>query len=134
MKISAKQYAHAIFELTDNENKKKIDPVIGKFVAQIKKNGHMKLSQEIIIQFKKIYDKTHNIVSATITTAFPLNTTQKKSVENFIAQEYDATGVTTTYCEDPNVKGGIVIRVGEEIIDASVDRRMKMINDALLRS
>ncbi|PID52790.1 MAG: hypothetical protein CR972_00030 [Candidatus Moraniibacteriota bacterium] len=131
MKVSSKQYAQTLFELTDRKNDDESKNVIEKFVAHMKKNGHLALSREVIEQFEKIYNTTHNIVTATITTAFPLQNAQKDIVEKYIAREYGANSVVTTYYEDKNIKGGVIIRVDDEILDASIDGKLRLINNAL---
>lgn len=131
MKISPRQYAQTLYDLTDGKSEKEVEGVIEKFVKSMKNNGQLRFSGEIIAQFEKVYNAAHNIVTATVTTAFPLQNAQKDVVEKYIADEYGAKSVVTTYCEDKSIKGGVIIRVGDEILDASVDGKLKLINNAL---
>lgn len=131
MKVSAKQYARALYELTEGKSEKEIDGVITDLVARMKKNGHLKFSQDVIALFEKEYNDANSIVTATVVSAFPLQETQKDSVESYIKDRYSATQVIAEYCEDKSVKGGVVITVGDEVLDASVSGKLKQINQAL---
>ena len=131
MKVSPRQYAQALYDLTEGKSESEIDSIIKKFLKNVKNNGQMRFSREIITQFEKIYNAANNIIAATVTTAFPLQNAQKDIMEKYIADEYDASNVVATYCEDKNIKGGVIIRVGDEVLDASVDGKLKLINNAL---
>lgn len=132
MKVSPKQYAHALFDLTQGKEHGEINTIITDFVARVKKNGHLRFSHNIIAQFEKIYNNAHSIITATVTSAFPLQNAQKDVLEKYIMDTYHAKKIIATYCEDKNVRGGVVIRVGDEVLDASVDGRLRMITHALL--
>ncbi len=131
MKISPRQYAQTLYELTDGKSTDAVAEVIAQFVAQMKKNGHLRYATEIITQFEKIYNAEHDIVTATVTTAFPLADQQKTAVERYIKETYSATDVVTVYREDQYIKGGIVIRVADEVVDASISGKLQCITHAL---
>lgn len=133
MKVSVKQYAQTLYELTSGKNEHDVRAVVADFVAQMKRNGHMKIARGVIAEFEKVYNNAHGIVVATVTSAFPLSDMQKASVEKYITMRYGARTVAVTYHGDEGIRGGIVIKVGDEVLDASVNGRLKALHRALTR-
>lgn len=133
MKVSVKQYAQTLYELTDDKGDQEISDIVAKFVAKMKYDGHMRMAKNVIVAFEQVYNDAHGIVVATVTSAFPLSDTQKTSVEQYIAKRYSAQSVALTYHEDAHIKGGIVIRVADEVLDASVNGRLKALHRALMQ-
>jgi F-type H+-transporting ATPase subunit delta len=128
MKVSVKQYANILFDLTQNKSESEIDKVIVRFVAQMKKTGDLKKSCDIIRQFGIVYNKRHNIIEAIITSARQLNINEQDKIKVFIAKRYNVTDVSMKYIIDNKIKGGIIIRVDDEVFDGSVSGRMKILS------
>jgi F-type H+-transporting ATPase subunit delta len=131
MKVSAKQYANTLFELTKDKSELEIDKIIVQFVAQMKKMGDLKKSRDIIGQFDTVYNEKHNIIEAVVTSARQLSMNEQKKVKAFITKYYNATEVSMKYIIDNKIKGGIIIKVGDEILDGSVLGRIKVLNNNL---
>ncbi len=131
MKISPKQYAQTLFEITKDKDQKQITMIIERFVNELRKNGHMKFSAQIIRSFEKVYNEKNNIVQARVITASKLVESQKDSVTEKIVEMYAAKQAEVTYSENKKIKGGIIIRVGDEVIDASVQKRLRLLAQQL---
>jgi F-type H+-transporting ATPase subunit delta len=131
MKVSAKQYANTLFELTKDKSELEIDKIIVQFVAQMKKMGDLKKSRDIIGQFDTVYNEKHNIIEAVVTSARQLSMNEQEKVKAFITKYYNATEVSMKYIIDNKIKGGIIIKVGDEILDGSVLGRIKVLNNNL---
>ena len=130
-KISSKQYAQALFELTEGKDEAEIDKIIKKFLVQVKKNDDWKLKNEIIDQFVSIYNKSHNIVEAEVSSSRQLTQDQIKQIEDFIKDKYNAKQVNITQEIDKDLIGGIVIRANGEVIDMSVHNKMQQLHKKL---
>lgn len=131
MKVSAKQYASTLYDLTNEKSDSEIDDVIVKLVAYMKKTGDMKKSQDVINQFGEIYNKKNNIVEANIISARELNTDEQKKARLFIKEKYKSDSVVMNNVIDENIKGGIIIRVGDEILDGSISGRINKLKLSL---
>jgi F-type H+-transporting ATPase subunit delta len=132
MKVTARQYAQTLFEVIQDLPQQQVPQIIAKFVAQIKHNGDLTHSKGIISAFGEIYDRAYSIVAATVTSARSLTDEQKEGIEAFIKKKYDAKDVNLAYAVDEGITGGIIIRVGDEIIDASVKGRMLTMKQYLM--
>ena len=131
MKISTKQYANALYELTEGKDESQIDDLITRFVAQMKKMGDIKKAKEVVNQFEAIYNKKNGIVKAVVTTTRKLTDTENDEVIEFIKKKYNVANVEMDTVIDKNIKGGIIIKVGDEVLDGSVNGRLNKLKLSL---
>lgn len=67
--------------------------------------------------------------SATVTSALPLTEEERAQVRNDLAQRTGASQVE--FRVDPSILGGLVIRVGDKIVDSSVAGRMEAMRQSI---
>ena len=134
MKISAKQYAQTVYELTKGKNQQNMQNIIVQFVQLLKKNGHMKMGAQITAKFADVYNAENGIIAAKVTSAYPLSDAQKTHIMKFVQKRFSVSNVELQYVMDQSIKGGIVIRVGDEVIDASVLGRLKNMKKSLMNN
>ncbi len=128
MKVSAKQYANTLYSLTESKGEREIDQVIVKFVSYLKKTGNLKKSHDIVEQFNAVYNEQHNIIEATVTSARTLDINEQNKIKLFIGNHYGASDVIAQYVIDRKIKGGIIIKVGDEVLDGSIQQRINILN------
>lgn len=134
MKISARQYAQTLHDLTTKADRADVPKIIGRFVHEMKKNGHIKIGKQIIDQFEMIYNVHNHITKAKITTAHDIDANQKSQIESYIKRMYSSQKVEATYEKDATITGGVIIRVGSEILDASIRKRMAVLSKNLIHN
>jgi F-type H+-transporting ATPase subunit delta len=132
MKVSAKQYAQTMYDLTKGKDQQGIHGVIVQFVQLLKKNGHVTMGSQIISRFEDVYNAERGIVVAKVVSALPLDDVQKTHIAKFVQKRFSASNVELHYDVDPSIKGGIIVRVGDEVIDASIAGRVKNMRKALM--
>ena len=133
MKISTQQYAKVLLELTENKTEKEIGDIIARFAEQLKKDGQIKNYKKIIENFSKVYNSAHGIVEAEVTTSRKLESHQVHQVEKFIKEKYAAKDVVINNTIDENIKGGVIVRVGDEVLDASVSNQLRRLKRELVK-
>jgi F-type H+-transporting ATPase subunit delta len=93
---------------------------------------HRRLSElsGIIAALSSLIDDHRGETTAEVTTARPLDDAQK---DHIAAALKKATGrnVRLTVLEDPSILGGLVIRTGSLLVDASVSARLARLSRAL---
>lgn len=67
--------------------------------------------------------------SAEVTSALPLNEDEKASVKSEILTKVGAQAVT--FRVDPSILGGLVIKVGDKVLDASVSGKLENLHQSL---
>ena len=65
-----------------------------------------------------------------ITSARPLTEADLKAIVKKLEQKYQAT-VRVTQKVDPEIMGGLIIRMGDEVIDASVKTNLSRLSSTL---
>lgn len=131
MKVNAAQYANTLYDLTEGKEKSRVNSIVEKFTALLIKNRQIKLAGKIIEKFSGIYNQKNGIVEAEIATARKLESSQVHKVKSYIKEKYKAKEVVLNNKIDENIKGGIVIKVGDEVIDASLKSHLINLNKLL---
>ena len=107
-----------------------LDPITTNFLGVLARNGRKRELRPIIRAFKRIAADHRGEISAEITSAHPLKDDQ---VEALKAQLGKRAGrdVTIEAQVDPDILGGIVIKLGSEMIDASIRTKLNRLASAM---
>jgi len=120
MRISPKQLAQTLYDLTEDKNKADIEKSVAYFARYIYMNRKLKLVDKIAEQFGKIWNQKNSIVEASVATRKKLEERELKKVKNFVKEKYHAKEIVLENIADESIKGGMVLRVGDEVFDGSV--------------
>ncbi len=126
MKITPRQYAQALYDALQAPGAH-TSAVITQFVRLLKSNGNLSMASHIVRHFTILADAADGTVRATVTMAHEPDVQQDKAIRAFIATKYDANRAEVAYVTDVRVRGGFVVRVGDEEYDASVRRRLQLL-------
>ena len=131
MKISTSQYAQALLELTNGKSEQEVNMITKKFAAQLKRDGQLKNSKKILDKFEEAYNGAHGIVKATIVMRQASTDSSVKEIEEFVKKKYGATQVEMEMVVDAAIKGGIIIKVGDEVMDGSIAHKLDRLKNIL---
>lgn len=131
MKITTQQYAKTLLELTENKTEKEISGVVAHFIDVLKKNKQMKNASKIIEKFSRLYNIEHGIVEATVITRDKIADGEIKKIKNYVKEKYGAREIIINNIIDEKIKGGIIIKVRDEILDGSIANQLKKFKKAL---
>ena len=131
MKISTSQYAQTLLELTENKSQEEISAIVKKFAEVLKNDGQLKNAGKIMEKFSEIYNAKHGIVEAEVISARELSSEQVYQMEIFVKEKYDGNAVEIRNIVDEKIKGGVVIKVGDEVLDGSVAGKLKKLKKEL---
>ncbi len=124
MKITAKQYAQILYDLTDGKSKPEVETSVADFARYLRDERKLKLAEKIVEHFGAIYNKKRGVVEADVATAEKMNEPMVKKVKHFLKDKYQAKEVVIQNTVDKNIKGGILIKVGDEVIDGSINGKL----------
>ncbi|HRY82805.1 MAG TPA: ATP synthase F1 subunit delta [Candidatus Moranbacteria bacterium] len=133
MKITATQYAKTLYEMTEKKSQKEIDNVMENFVKVLAKNNQLKFKKNIIAKFEEIYDRENGIVTAQVVSREKLESGMIKKITDFLKSKYKAKEVVVENKIDENIKGGIIIKVGDEVLDGSVINQLNNLKKMLVK-
>lgn len=133
MRVSAKQYAQILYDLTDGKSKPEIEKTAFDFARYIYRNRKLKIAGKIIEQFASIHDKKKAIVEVEAATRKKLDDAEVKKIKHFVKDKYGAKKVVLKNVVDEKIKGGIVLKVGDEVIDGSVRGKLERLKEMLVK-
>ena len=107
-----------------------ITPEVVELVLLMVRRGRPRAIQAMIGHFGELLRRERGIVLAEIRTALPLDEAQRGSVEERLAQ---LTGEMVEMNEvvDESLIGGIAVRIGDRLYDASVRNRLERLRARL---
>jgi F-type H+-transporting ATPase subunit b len=77
-----------------------------------------------------IEGETLSGANAEVTSALPLTPEEQETVRNDIVRKM-GSGASISFRVDPNILGGLVIRVGDKVLDGSVSGKLQGLNQSL---
>lgn len=117
-------------DVVDKVLKDKVDPMVVNFVKVLVSNQRINSFNETVKAYKEHYQKVNNIVNVVVTTAKPLSDTQReKLLEKLKVQVQKPVELTEVI--DLNIMGGIVLKIDNKEINASVKERLNDISKAI---
>lgn len=87
----------------------------------------------IIKEFKNLTNEAHNIIEAEVTTALPLSDEQQIALAKKLGQVTGKNVILKTKI-DVTILGGVVVKIGDKLIDGSVARQLKMLQTTLMNA
>jgi F-type H+-transporting ATPase subunit delta len=99
------------------------DPAVVNFLETLIERHRMPVIFRIRSQFERLWDEENKLLPVEVTSAVELDEATVKSIGDRIGEQ---TGqhVELTSRVDPGILGGIVLRVGNSILDASIKHRL----------
>ena len=113
--------------------KAKFNPTTGKFLGLLAANGRAGDLSAAINAFRVPAAKARGAVSAEVTSAAPLTAAQAKGVAAGLRTALGKNPEITTRV-DPSLLGGIKVRVGSRLFDASLKSKLDSLKFALKRA
>ncbi|HYV15695.1 MAG TPA: ATP synthase F1 subunit delta [Conexibacter sp.] len=99
------------------------DPTIVNFLESLLERHRMPVVFRIRAAYQRLWDEENKLLPVEVTSAVELDKATVKSIGDRIGEQ---TGqrVELTSTVDPDILGGIVLRVGNSILDASIKHRL----------
>jgi F-type H+-transporting ATPase subunit b len=91
----------------------------------------IKAGRVVVLEAQEIEQAKAGEVTAIVTSALPLNEEEQKVVSSGLAEELGQE-LPIEFRRDPAVLGGLVIRIGDKVIDGSVGGRLESLRESLV--
>lgn len=99
-------------------------PLARNFLLLLIRRQRLGLLPRITEVFQEMYNKERGIVVADVTTAVPLDEAHERLVAEQLSRITGGKTVQLRLRTDPKILGGMVARIGDELLDASVATRL----------
>ena len=107
-----------------------LDPITGKFLGVLADNGRLSELKAVIKAVRQLAAGHRGETTAEVTSAFPLDDEQvarlKANLKSRLGRD-----VTIDATVDPNILGGIIVRHGSQMIDASIRTKLNTLANAM---
>jgi F-type H+-transporting ATPase subunit delta len=109
------------------------DPVILNFLKLLIEKHRMPVLFRIRTTFEEMWEEENKLLPVHITSAVELDSETVMQLGDRIAEQTDRT-VDVSAQVDPDILGGIVVRVGNSVLDASVRNRLEQLRRQVARA
>jgi F-type H+-transporting ATPase subunit delta len=111
----------------------KVMPLVSDLLRLLNERGRLSMLLDIVGAFGELLEQKLGKVEVDVTTAKPLSPAQMEQVRKRISQALNRDAVTHQYV-DESIIGGLLIRVEDRLIDASVRHQLAAMKEKLLAS
>lgn len=95
------------------------------------KNHRMNIFAEIVKSFEGLHYQHENIKIAEVTSAVALSETQQQALRDSLSKKYQSQ-IDVRLKVDQSLIQGLVIKIGDDILDNSIKTKFKQLHQALL--
>jgi F-type H+-transporting ATPase subunit delta len=108
----------------------KLDPITTNFVGVLARNGRKKELRAVIKAYRRLAAEHRGEATAEVVTARPLNDSQLAALKQQLRTRA-GRDVNIDATIDPNLLGGIVVKLGSQQIDASIRTKLNRLASAM---
>jgi F-type H+-transporting ATPase subunit delta len=109
------------------------DPTLVNFLELLIENHRMPVIFRTRRQFEALWDRAHQLLPVEVTSAVELDPDEVEELGRKV-REQTGQNVELTSRVDPNILGGIVLRVGNSILDASIKNSLEKLRREVARA
>lgn len=128
MKYTVKQYALSLYQVLTETNPKDHDFVIDNFIRVLKGNKDLPAYEKIVTEVEQLFGTESITSKIEVTTAKEQSYNEKllKDLNKYAKQNADIV-----HKVEPNILGGVVIKVDDTLIDASLKTQLENLREEL---
>jgi F-type H+-transporting ATPase subunit delta len=109
------------------------DPAFANFLKLLIENHRMPVIFRVRRGYDELWEEENKLLPVTITSAVELDKGTVKQIGDRIAEQ-TSRKVDLSSHVDPDILGGIVVRVGNSVLDASVRNRLEQLRKQVARA
>jgi len=111
--------------------KGRVAELVYNFIEVLNSHGRLRLLEQIAAAYGDLLEAKLGNVEVGVTTAQQLGADELEQVRQRVGQTLGKNAIVHQYVDD-SIIGGLVIRVGDQVIDASVKQQLASIRQQLL--
>ena len=131
-KISTKNIARTIYELTRDKQGQELELVLVKITKYLAEKRLLSKAGEILEKLEEIINKEEGIVPVDITFKKIPDKKITEEIEELLKKRYQAKKILTTVKEDKDILGGVKIEGQGEVIDLTYRNKIKQLQNYLI--
>jgi F-type H+-transporting ATPase subunit delta len=109
----------------------RVGKLTGRFLALAVERRREGILSDIYSEFQRLANEARNILPVQVTSAVPLSDQERDALTRALASR-TGKNVTLEVEIDPQIMGGLMLRMGDTVIDGSVRSRLAQLRSRLL--
>ena len=109
------------------------DPIVVNFLKLLIENHRMPVIFRVRRGYEELWEEENKLLPVRVTSAVELDSATVSQIGDKIAEQTGRT-VDLSSEVDPDILGGIVVRVGNSILDASIRNRLEQLRRQVARA
>lgn len=107
-----------------------VDPLLKNFFHLVIAKGRERALPEIAAQFRRLVDRENRVLPVEVQAAAPLSEEITAALKERLAR-ITGQNVRLQTRVDPSLLGGMVIRLGDRVLDASLKKKLELLGEHL---
>jgi len=132
MKITNSQYAQTLFDLVRDGSEKERRLAVTSFAKLLVDRHDAYRLDKILSEFEQTCNKEFNIIQAEMSSLSPLTQETTRLLSEYIKKTSSAQEVIMNFKTDKSILGGVVIKYGDKIFDASLKSRLDKLKERII--
>jgi len=109
----------------------RVDPLTLQFLLLLIDKRRERIALDAETAFRKIADERHGIVRAQVTSAVPLSEAELQQTQDLLTRRTGRQVIIDSRV-DPAILGGLIVRIGDRLLDGSVRTGIHKLRQALV--
>ena len=124
-RISAAEKVETVRQVAEGQ----LSPEAMNLVRMLVEREHSELAPQILTWFERLAEEAQGVLRVQVTTAVPLSEDERAILKRRLGRP-----VRLAEQVDPFIIGGLILRIGDELIDYSLRSRLVALRSTLVRS
>ncbi|MEF2144633.1 MAG: F0F1 ATP synthase subunit delta [Desulfovibrionaceae bacterium] len=109
-----------------------VGQMVRNFFDILAENGRVEVLPAIAVDYKSMLDDAQGVVAGSLVTAFDLSDERRKELAEKLEKQ---TGkkLVLDYATDADILGGVVLKVGDKVLDASLRAQLEILKEQIKR-
>ncbi len=126
--ISVDDQARALTSVLASAN---ITGVASNFIQLVTSKRRLFAISDMIAGYQKLLDTDNGVIHAEVTSAQPLDAAQSQALASALSQVSGGKTVDVNAKVDPSIIGGLVVKLGSRMLDASLKTKLNSIRSLM---
>lgn len=109
----------------------RVSSVVLRFLRVLNRHGRLGLLSALAGESRRLWDRRHRRIPVSVVSAVALEPDQEQRLRERIAGMIDATPILAV-STDPALIGGLIVKVGDQVFDASISNRLEQLRQRLI--
>ncbi|WP_019499098.1 ATP synthase F1 subunit delta [Pseudanabaena sp. PCC 6802] len=111
-----------------------VNPLTLNFLLLLVDRSRILFLEPVCLKFQALLRQMNQIAFAEVTSAVPLSDDQQNTLRHRVREMTNAQGVELQIKVDPELIGGLIVKVGSQIVDASIRGQLRRFTSNLVVS